>query len=150
MKVLSLWQPWASSMVWLWKQNETRSWSTKYRGPVAIHAAKQDGCSYLDIRAHAIRLLMSAGVAPPSPFPEMPRGKIIGVGELVDVIPAEEIERTHPLTPLERAFGDYGPGRFVWIFTNLKAVTPLPLKGAQGLRSLPEEVVSQVEYLTLA
>ena len=39
-KAISLWQPWASLIVCGAKEIETRSWSTKVRGTVAIHAAK--------------------------------------------------------------------------------------------------------------
>lgn len=35
---LSLWQPWASLIALGVKTIETRSWSTQYRGPLAIHA----------------------------------------------------------------------------------------------------------------
>lgn len=38
-RALTLWQPWASLVALLVKQIETRSWSTKYRGPLLIHAA---------------------------------------------------------------------------------------------------------------
>ena len=40
MKVLTLTQPWATLVAIGAKRIETRSWSTKYRGPLAIHAAK--------------------------------------------------------------------------------------------------------------
>lgn len=40
MKAISLWQPWASLVPAGAKPVETRSWSTSYRGPLAIHAAK--------------------------------------------------------------------------------------------------------------
>lgn len=39
MKALTLWQPWASLVALGAKRIETRSWSTTYRGPLAIHAA---------------------------------------------------------------------------------------------------------------
>lgn len=39
MKALTLWQPWASLVAGGLKQIETRSWTTRYRGPLAIHAA---------------------------------------------------------------------------------------------------------------
>lgn len=39
MKALTLWQPWASLVALGVKTVETRSWSTPYRGPLAIHAA---------------------------------------------------------------------------------------------------------------
>lgn len=38
---ISLWQPWASALAIRSKRNETRSWATSYRGPIAIHAAKR-------------------------------------------------------------------------------------------------------------
>jgi activating signal cointegrator 1 len=150
MKIISLWQPWASAMAWLWKRNETRSWSTKHRGEVAIHAAKQNGTSYLDIREYAVRKLVEAGAPVPSPFPEMPRGAIVAVGELVDVLPVAEFLRLHKPSALELAFGDYGPMRSIWVFSNVRAVVPLPYKASQGLRDLPEEVASQVSYLKVA
>ncbi len=40
MKVITLTQPWATLVSIGMKMIETRSWSTKYRGPLAIHAAK--------------------------------------------------------------------------------------------------------------
>lgn len=40
MKALSLTQPWATLVAIGAKKIETRSWSTSYRGPVAIHASK--------------------------------------------------------------------------------------------------------------
>lgn len=41
MKALSLTQPWATLVAIGAKRLETRSWSTTYRGPLAIHAAKR-------------------------------------------------------------------------------------------------------------
>ena len=41
-KALTLWQPWASLIAWGEKQYETRSWSTEYRGLLAIHASKRE------------------------------------------------------------------------------------------------------------
>ena len=44
MKALSLKQPWAAMVANGTKTVETRSWSTSYRGPLAIHASQPDGC----------------------------------------------------------------------------------------------------------
>ncbi len=41
MKVLTLHQPWASLVALGVKTIETRSWSTSYRGPLAIHAGSR-------------------------------------------------------------------------------------------------------------
>ena len=40
MKALTLHQPWATLVAVGEKRIETRSWSTDYRGPLAIHAGK--------------------------------------------------------------------------------------------------------------
>jgi hypothetical protein len=40
-KAITLWQPWASLLACGAKQFETRSWATKFRGQIAIHAAKK-------------------------------------------------------------------------------------------------------------
>lgn len=40
MKTLSLYQPWATLMVIGAKRIETRSWMSRYRGPLAIHSTK--------------------------------------------------------------------------------------------------------------
>ena len=40
-KVLSLIQPWASLAVLGHKKIETRSWNTKYRGELFIHASSK-------------------------------------------------------------------------------------------------------------
>src|SRR3989339_577320 len=45
MKAISLWQPWASLCAVGAKLYETRSWSTSYRGPLLICAAKGGLCT---------------------------------------------------------------------------------------------------------
>ena len=40
MKALTLTQPWATLVAMGAKRIETRSWTTNYRGPLAIHAGK--------------------------------------------------------------------------------------------------------------
>lgn len=42
MKAITLWQPWASLIAVGAKKYETRSWATKYRGLLAIHASAKD------------------------------------------------------------------------------------------------------------
>ncbi len=46
MKALTVWQPWATLVAIGAKRIETRSWSTSYRGPLAIHAAATDRYLY--------------------------------------------------------------------------------------------------------
>jgi hypothetical protein len=41
MKAITLWQPWATLLAVGCKHMETRSWPTKYRGEILIHASKK-------------------------------------------------------------------------------------------------------------
>lgn len=87
MKALTIWQPWASLIACGAKQYETRSWATKYRGPIAIHAAMKDPCKLpllgKEALEQAVREEIDAGRCPTWCF--MPRGKIIATAELVNV-----------------------------------------------------------------
>lgn len=73
MKVLTIKQPWASLIIQGYKRFEFRSWQTKYRGELLIHAGK-------GIDKEAVKRLKKY-------IPEdMPLGKIIGKVKLVDCI----------------------------------------------------------------
>lgn len=95
MKALTLHQPWATLVAAGVKRIETRSWSTKYRGPLAIHAAMRDPnkpslggtwtigdwfvvsqCEpyYWELRQGARRV-------------PLPLGAIVATCDLVDVVP---------------------------------------------------------------
>lgn len=150
MKVLTLTQPWASLVAIGAKHIETRSWSTSYRGPLAIHAAA--GLGPVGGMAGLIaqysfapfwNVLLPAGYPPE----KMPRGAIIAVCRLAGCV---STPTTHPqietgwtddktgeqwmLTEQERAFGDYSPGRFAWLLADIRGLpTPIPAKGALGL-----------------
>jgi hypothetical protein len=49
--------------------------------------------------------------------------------------------------PREYYLGDYCPGRFAWRLVDVVPVTPVPFRGAQGLRDLPEAVASSLRPL---
>jgi len=144
MKCLSLWEPYASFVERGWKLMETRSWPTSYRGVLAIHAAKTK--KTVDM---AIPLMEAAGCddAEVSDFAdwrrEWPLGKIIAVAQLVDCVPVETI--IPHLTQRERTFGDYAPGRFVWILMDVRPLNPhIPHKGMQGLWEVPALVARSI------
>lgn len=157
MKVLTLTQPWATLVAIGAKKIETRSWQTSYRGPLAIHAAKGLGsvggksglfrlCS-VDPFASVLRAWHA--YAPSYPEVWLPFGAIVAVCELVDCRPTDfeaadskygwdkfignELTYWY-LTPQERAFGDYTPGRYAWLLANVRALPePIPCKGALSL-----------------
>lgn len=90
MKALSLTQPWASLVAIGEKQIETRSWSTIYRGTLAIHAAKgfpTDARRLCALQEPFRSVLMKAGfnVTGPNKADFMPLGVIVAVCELTAV-----------------------------------------------------------------
>jgi len=100
-KALTLWQPWASLIALGIKFIETRSWSTKYRGPLAIHAGmKLPPTSLLDVgdwricydradRGARIPFMVDAthyGYQLPK---WLQFGAVVATCELVDVVPIE-------------------------------------------------------------
>src|SRR3954470_13366414 len=80
-RILSLKQPWAWAVAVGKKTIENRTWSTRYRGTVYIHAS-----SKLD-RAALDWLRDEAHVTPPSEFVH---GAVVAVVEIVDVVTEQE------------------------------------------------------------
>lgn len=146
MKAITVWQPWASLKATNAKQYETRSWSTTYRGPIAIHAAKKKPSSLWDaIEGIVDKVRAALGVVD---LDELPRGAIIATGELVgcweihedgdDVfIDKYDSKDAHGMTwisPQEYLFGNYRTGRYAWEIVNVKMLDePVPARGKQGL-----------------
>jgi ASCH domain len=79
-KVISIRQPWAWLIVNGYKCVENRTWSTSYRGPIFIHAAKgMTKREYQECKDFALE------IAPNIPFPkfeELDRGGIVGSADL--------------------------------------------------------------------
>lgn len=150
-KCITLTQPWATLVAIGAKKIETRSWSTSYRGPLAIHAAKGLGpvggiSGLIDVCLQEMfrSVLEAAGVFEGGIRKDrMPLGAIVAVCRLVDCVqigydwPQNQVVSTatqHRLTDQERAFGDYSPGRWAWLLTDIRAMSePIPCKGALGL-----------------
>ena len=131
MKVLTLWQPWATLMAIGKKRNDTRSWSTKYRGPVAIHAARYTMEEELIACNSFYRNALEHLITPQTPG--LRQGAILCIVNLIDVVPTVTFT-PETLTPEEKEFGDYSPGRFAWITEMLVVLDePIPCCGHQGL-----------------
>lgn len=113
MKALTIWQPWASAIGRV-KSIETRSWRTRYRGELAIHAAARTPPGY---HHYFATLAEQAGVTNP------PMGAVISIARLVDIVPVEDLR----ISELEQFWGDYSPGRYGWILEDVRPL-PEPLK----------------------
>jgi activating signal cointegrator 1 len=151
MKVLSVWQPWATLLGRGIKEYETRSWDTPFRGLVAIQAAKS--WSPVQVAISNSRpmsaILADAGLTART----LDRGMIVAVGFLCEVrstsarfggaaVSAGWVDR---LSERERAMGDFRPGRYGWQFEDMIALRePITWSGQQGLRELPHDVSSDI------
>ncbi len=124
MRVLTITQPWAELVASGAKEWETRSWTTSYRGLVAIHAAKGYPGYARDFASAEFTLgRLSKRIA---------LGAIIAVAELVGVRRADEVALE--VSALERLYGDYSPGRFAWRLANVRRLTePIGARGALSL-----------------
>lgn len=148
MKLLSLWEPWATLMAIGAKRIETRSWRTGYQGYLAIHASK-GGLPKTALKdcleEPAFKLALSGERLSP--------GCIVAVVRLLDCLPMETkgclpgvFEDFPELdNPAEREFGDFSQGRWSWVTDSLfRLPSPLPFRGKQGLVDLPYDTVVQL------
>lgn len=136
-KCISLHEPWASAVALGLKTIETRSWETKYRGTLGIHAAKKWTA---DQKAKLFSLVTR--------FPEFRVawtqccfGNVVALVDIIDCEPAHHIG---PLTDLDRALGDFSRGRWGWILTNIRPLTKLiPVIGRQGFFNVEIDMIEQ-------
>lgn len=145
LKAISMWQPWGSLWLSPNKRHETRHWATTHRGPLLVHAAKK---FIKDIDGKLGDILDSEfgnhwGV-------DLPSGALIGLVNLVAVVPTETLYASGNLTDdeeIDLACGDFSPGRFAWrrgVYRRFKE--PIPYRGHQSIFSVPYEVVqAQIE-----
>lgn len=141
MKALTIWQPWASLIACGAKTIETRSWSTSYRGPLAIHAAKRVVSPKDWPDGARAALTERAGT---SAVGLVDRGVVVATCVLVDVVEIEPDQlawgviadgraQTWNVDP-ERDFGDFTPGRFAWLLAEVERIhRPPAAVGRQGL-----------------
>lgn len=158
MKGLTLTQPWASLVAHGIKHIETRGKGTPYRGPIAIHAAKEFRSAdhgtlksgraglleYCRFQVDIKRALQQAQLDPGT----LPMGAIVGAGELVDVVRHDTDNRLPDavvsrfmVSLLERELGGYGPSRVYWLLKDVRPVEPVPFRGALYLFDVPDGVL---------
>lgn len=124
MRVLTLRQPWASLVASGAKSIEVRSWTTSYRGPVAILAGRgRDREAGRD---------------------EYPAGRLLCVVDVIDV---------RPLAPGDREATGLGEGRFgaalaagcyAWVLSAPRPCAPVEMRGTLGLVRASPVVAEQL------
>jgi hypothetical protein len=147
MKTLTLTQPWATLVAVGAKKIETRSWWTKYRGPLAIHAAKNYPRWAQEMTMHPD---FSQALADAEIYSyRLPTGSVVAICDLIgcwpilkpgyryldpDLKPPVKIPPGSP----ELTFGNYTPGRSAWILENVRPLdVPVKARGSQGLWDWP-------------
>ena len=130
MRIITLYQPYATLMMLGLKQNETRSFKTRVRGELGIHAAASipNWCK-MKMAEQPFKSALK-GI-------DLPTGKILGTVELIDCVTTSKFLCDQAIytarTWDEISFGDYSPGRFAWITKNpIPFEKPIIAKGSQG------------------
>lgn len=125
MKAISIHQPYAALL--LHGKIMTRTWSTKYRGPVLICATmkslKLDEILAVSGERHYWRIIDKIiAIMDKQEFPAL--GHAIAIGELVDC----HLMYRH----LEDAcFRELDTQLYCHVYANVRAITPIPVKGQQ-------------------
>lgn len=129
MIALSIRQPWAWLILHAGKDIENRSWATKFRGRVLVHAAKgmtQDECERAIDFAHygcGISLdVLRQGIG------AMERGGIVGSVEIVDCV--------------TRSDSPWFMGEHGFVLRDPKPLPFIPCKGKLGFFRVPESVLA--------
>ena len=121
---LTICQPWAWAVLGP-KRHENRTWGTSYRGPLLIHAGRsrkwmEAGC----------RVLRRIGHKVPD---DLPFGAIVGQVDLVDCLPAAEVQPASV----------FATGPMCLVFANPRRLaTPIPFRGSQGLFGIPDRAMA--------
>ena len=135
MKALTLWQPWASMVAMGEKQVETRCWSTKYRGEIAIHSAAKLPPAWLgaskefpEFKTEIADVLNCKRDYVQSEVRALPMGSILCIIRLCDIRETKNVRED--LGTRELIFGNYEDGRYAWFFEMVKRFDePIPAKG---------------------
>ena len=141
MRGISLSEPWATLVAIGAKKLETRSWSTSYVGPVAIHAAKRFPNEYRSLLAEEP---FRSALERVNPTGKRWLGCVLAVGELT-ACNEITLDNAPDVETAEYEFGDYTPGRFMFSLARVRRLArPIPLRGALGLWSVPPDIASLI------
>jgi hypothetical protein len=137
LKVLSMWEPWASLVAGGYKRFETRSWATSYRGPVVIHATKMVDEAFF---ANVFTWMALMDYCSPK---QLPLGCAIAIVDLMCIHEADAVR--DKISWRELHFGNYESGRKIWEFQNVRRLPePVPMRGHQWLFSISRNQYPQI------
>jgi hypothetical protein len=124
-KIISIRQPWAALIVHGFKDIENRSWATRYRGPVLVHASLRPSVHSLAKVGRQLGIDL--------PQVELPLGGIVGITNIIDCVAA------HPSPWFEGEFG--------FVLDGSRELPFKPWRGSLGLRSATAALVGAFDIL---
>ncbi|MGL4233762.1 MAG: ASCH domain-containing protein [Casimicrobium sp.] len=138
MKCLTIRQPWAWLIVNGYKPVENRSWPTSLRGPVLIQASKTMELKNYAREAAYVQTNISQqhGLAIAASASEIldSFGRIIGKVTLTACVQSHE--------------SPYFVGPYGHVMTTPRRCEPFPLKGKLGYFDVPDDIVSQLKWIS--
>jgi hypothetical protein len=146
MRTISLHQPHGQAVMLGIKPYETRGWSTDYRGPLAIHAAKKP----FDYRQYPLDYYQEVGrrfKEVDFPLFALDYGKILCVVDLVDCVPVGKLRGRigrYEFWGDFRDRGDDGKERFAFKLENVRVIPAYKrpaVTGRQKWFDVPENIL---------
>lgn len=129
MKAISIQQPWAELIVRGIKDIENRTWTTTYRGPLAIHAGlKPRPSANLERWTEVMEGRPAVRAILESDGKQFPRGGLVGVVDLVEIWS----DHDSPWAVEDQ---------FHWEFKSPRRCKFVPMKGNLGLWAVNREDV---------
>ena len=137
MKALTIYPVWAWAIMAGHKRVENRTWTTKHRGRLAIHASANSAAARKSDTI-ARKVLGEMGIEVPE---EVTTGALLGTVELVDVIePDDKRLATDPLSS----------GPLCWLLKNVQPLKkPVPCRGRQQLWNADDRLLGRQPAKTL-
>lgn len=132
-KVLSIKEPHAALLLTPYKNIETRSWATSYRGEIYLHASKAIP-SYRSDSAMWDRVLKlySRYENENGKSLLLRNGYIYAKATLTDCVEMTP-ENIAALNQDEIDAGYYAPGRYMWVLKDVTPINLIPAKGHLGI-----------------
>lgn len=114
LRALSIRPPWAWAKAHAGKRIENRSWTTRYRGPLAIHASLGFKRAELELLQSILHRRIDPAI--------FERGAILATATLTDVV------------PLDKCSSRWAVGPYCWVLRDIRPLKrPIYVTGALGL-----------------
>jgi ASCH domain len=123
LRALSIRQPWAWAVAAGHKSIENRTWTTSYRGPFAIHAAR-----VVETEAFADVERLTGQPVPGG----LALGAVVAVCHLIDVVTQSD--------------DVWFSGPYGWVLADMLPICPVQCVGQQRLFELPHDVEQAVRH----